>query len=89
MNEVKKKKCSGFERCLNVLTRHFTICLTASGFHRAERRRGDPVRVKITAGNMHRKERVASSAATACSEIPKLSTILSKGKKGGYDRLRI
>lgn len=39
--------------CLNVLTRHFSVCLTASGYHRAERRRGDPDRVNIIAGNRH------------------------------------
>ncbi len=74
---------------MNVLTRRFTICSTASGFHRAERRRGDPVRVKITAGNMHRKARVASSAATAHSGIPELPTILSGGEKGRWNGQRM
>lgn len=30
---------------VNVLTRHFTICLTAAGFHRADGRRGDPTKM--------------------------------------------
>lgn len=73
MNQ-EEKKCSGFERCLNVLTHHFSICLTASGFHRADRRRGDPVRVNIGAIYKHWKERTASSAATADTDIPEPST---------------
>lgn len=54
------KNVLGLSVCLNVLTCHFTICLTASGFHRGEGRIGDPV----TGGQHALNVRVASSSAT-------------------------
>lgn len=54
------KNVLGLSVCLNVLTCHFTICLTASGFHRGEGRIGDPV----TGGQHALNVRVANSSAT-------------------------
>lgn len=62
---------------------HFSICFTASGFHRAKRRRRqDPVRVIITAGNMHGKANVASSQSRS---IPKVIIIPTKFRRGRKD----